>query len=51
MRRVGRADIDRVFSVRVQVDFDEDLGPGRGSNDVIPADNIGVAAASYEAHA
>jgi hypothetical protein len=30
--------------VRVQVDFDEDLGPGSGYNDVIPADNIGVAA-------
>lgn len=41
---IGRAHIDRVFSVRVQVQFDEDLGPGRGSKDVIPADNIGVAA-------
>jgi hypothetical protein len=41
---IGRADIDRVFSVRVQVNFDEDLGPGRGYNDIIPSDNIGVAA-------
>lgn len=41
---IGRAHVDRVFSVRVQVDFDEDLGPGRGSKDVIPSDNIGVAA-------
>jgi len=41
---IGRAHVDRVFSVGVQVDFDEDLGPGRGSKDVIPSDNIGVAA-------
>jgi hypothetical protein len=25
---IGRAHIDRAFSVRVQVQFDEDLGPG-----------------------
>jgi hypothetical protein len=28
----------------VQVHFDEDLGPGRDYNDIIPAGNIGVAA-------
>jgi probable F420-dependent oxidoreductase len=41
---IGRPDIDRVFSVRVPVDFDEDLGPGSGSKDIIPANNLGVAA-------
>jgi hypothetical protein len=41
---IGRAHIDRAFSVRVQVQFDEDLGPGSGSKDAIPAGNIGVAA-------